>query len=115
MMRIAIATDGDYVAAHFGKCPTFTLVDVEENKITAQEVIDNPGHQPGFIPRFLHEKGVRYIMTGSMGTRAKELLRELDMEAITGVEGKVVKSLDKVIKELETLRAQTKTVDTGGG
>ena len=97
-MKIAIATDGEYVAAHFGRCPAFTLVDIEGNKITAREVIDNPGHQPGFIPRFLHDRGVRCIVAGGMGPRAVELFRELEMEAIAGIDGKVTETIDKLIK-----------------
>ncbi len=87
-MKIAITTDGEHVAAHFGRCPAFTLIDIDANKITAREVIDNPGHQPGFIPRFLYDRGVRCIITGGMGARAVELFRELEMEAIAGIDGK---------------------------
>ncbi|MEN6321154.1 MAG: NifB/NifX family molybdenum-iron cluster-binding protein [Syntrophaceae bacterium] len=115
MMRIAIAKDGDYVAAHLGRCSAFTLVDIDGNKVTTDEVIDNPGHQAGFIPRILHDRGVRCIMTGSMGTRAVELFRELDIEAITGVNGKVTNTIDKIIRELEALRINIVTLDTGGG
>ena len=28
-MKIAISTDGDFVSAHFGRCPSFTIVDIE--------------------------------------------------------------------------------------
>lgn len=94
-MKIAIATDGEYVAAHFGRCPAYTLVNIDGNKITAREVIDNPGHQPGFIPRFLHDRGVRCIVAGGMGPRAVELFRELDMEAIAGIDGKVTEAIEK--------------------
>ena len=31
-MRIAISTDGRYVSPHFGRCPSFTLVDIENGK-----------------------------------------------------------------------------------
>ena len=96
-MKIAIATDGEHVAAHFGRCPAFTLIDIDGNKITAHEVIDNPGHQPGFIPRFLHDRGVRCIITGGMGARAGELFRELDMEAIARIDGKVDDVIEKFI------------------
>ena len=88
-MKIAIATDGDNVAAHFGRRPAFTLLDIDGTTITAQEVIENPGHQPNFIPRFLYDRGVRCIITGGMGARAVEQFRELEMEAIAGINGKV--------------------------
>lgn len=97
-MKIAIAPDGEYVAAHFGRCPAFTLVDIDENRITACEVIDNPGHQPGLIPRFLHDSGVRYIIAGGMGVRAVELFRDLEIEAIAGIDGKVNEAIEKFIK-----------------
>jgi predicted Fe-Mo cluster-binding NifX family protein len=98
LLKIAIATDGEYVAAHFGRCPAFTLVDIDENRITACEVIDNPGHQPGVIPRFLHDRGVRCIIAGGMGVRAVELFRDLEIEAIAGIDGKVNEAIEKFIK-----------------
>ena len=32
-MRAAIATDGNDVSAHFGRCPAYTLVDIEGGRI----------------------------------------------------------------------------------
>ena len=58
----------------------------------------DPENQPGFIPRFLHDRGVRCIVAGGMGPRAVELFRELDMEAIAGIDGKVTETIDKLIK-----------------
>lgn len=69
-MRIAISTDGDFVSAHFGRCPSFTLVDIENGTMVHKETLDNPGHEPGFIPRFLHQKGAECIVCGGMGGRA---------------------------------------------
>jgi predicted Fe-Mo cluster-binding NifX family protein len=101
-MKIAIATDGEYVAAHFGRCPAFTLVDVDKDRITTCKVIDNPGHQPGYIPRFLHDMGVRCIITGGMGARAVQLFQELDMEAIAGIDGTVKETIEKFMNGVLT-------------
>ena len=49
-MKIAISTDGGYVSAHFGRCPSFTIMEVEDSKLVGKEEIDNPGHHPGFLP-----------------------------------------------------------------
>jgi predicted Fe-Mo cluster-binding NifX family protein len=98
-MKIAIATDGDNVAAHFGRCPAFTLLDIDGTKITAQAVIENPGHQSNFIPRFLYDRGVRCIITVGMGARAVELFRELEMEAIAGINGKVTEVMVSDLKK----------------
>ncbi len=96
-MRIAISTDGDFVSAHFGRCPSFTIVDIENDKVTRREVVDNPGHQPGFIPQFLHEKGVKCIIAGGMGMRATGFFNELEIQAIVGISGKI----DEVIEKLQ--------------
>ena len=69
-MKIAISTDGDLVSAHFGRCPSFTIVVFESDKIISKHTIDNPGHHPGFLPQFLKEKGVNAIIAGGMGQRA---------------------------------------------
>jgi len=97
-MRIAISTDGDFVSAHFGRCPSFTIVDIENNKVTKKEVVDNPGHQPGFIPQFLHEKGVNCIIAGGMGMRATGFFNEFGIQAIVGISGKVSEIIEKLLK-----------------
>ncbi|MFC1698740.1 NifB/NifX family molybdenum-iron cluster-binding protein [Candidatus Omnitrophota bacterium] len=96
-MRVAISTDGDFVSAHFGRCPSFTIVDIENDKVTKREVIDNPGHQPGFIPQFLHERDVNCIVAGGMGMRATGLFNELRIQAVVGVSG----NIDEVIEKLQ--------------
>jgi len=95
-MRIAIATDGDFVFAHFGRCPIYTLVEIEEGKIVNKKVINNPGHQPGFLPQFLKEQGVDCVIAGGMGPRAQELFAQAGIKVILGVTG----SVDDVIKQL---------------
>ena len=45
-MRVAISMDGDFVSAHFGRCPSFTIVDIKDGKITERMVIENPGISP---------------------------------------------------------------------
>lgn len=96
-MRIAISTDGRYVSAHFGRCPSFTLVDIEGNKTVNKVEVGNPGHSPGVIPQFLHNKGAKMIVCGGMGARAAGLFNELGIEVMTGVTG----SVDEAIQELE--------------
>ncbi|MCK5535022.1 NifB/NifX family molybdenum-iron cluster-binding protein [bacterium] len=97
-MRVAISTDADSVSAHFGRCPSFTIVDIEEGKIIKKEVIDNPGHHPGFIPQFLNEKGVKCIVAGGMGMRATGLFNEFGIQTIIGISGKIDEVIDKLQK-----------------
>jgi predicted Fe-Mo cluster-binding NifX family protein len=95
-MRVAISTDGSSVSPHFGRCPHFTIVDIEDGKLTYRELVENPGHQPGAIPRFLAERGVRCIIAGGMGMRATSFFNEQGIEAIVGVSGEI----EDVIRKL---------------
>lgn len=94
-MKIAIATDGNQVAHHFGRCESYTIVEIENNEVLKKSIIDNPGHEPGFLPKFLSEKGVNCILAGGMGPKAINLFREKNVEPIVGVYG----SIDKVIED----------------
>ncbi len=96
-MRIAISTDGDFVSAHFGRCPSFTLIDIENGTSVRKEVLNNPGHEPGVIPQFLHQKGAECIVCGGMGGRATGFFSELGIEVIMGVSGRIA----DVITQLE--------------
>ena len=102
-MRIAISTDDNFVSAHFGRCPSFTIIDIEDGKVMAKEVVNNPGHEPGLIPQFLHQKGVACIICGGMGMRAEGFFNELGIKTIIGVNGKIDDVIGKLIKnELES-------------
>jgi predicted Fe-Mo cluster-binding NifX family protein len=95
-MRIAISTDGDTVSAHFGRCPSFTIIDIEDGKLLSKELIQNPGHHPGFLPVFLHEKGVGRIIAGGMGQNAVNLFSQQAIETVVGVSG----TIDEVVKKI---------------
>ncbi len=112
-MRIAISTDGDFVSAHFGRCPTFTLVDIENGKVLKRIEVENPGHQPGAIPEFLHKKGVECIVAGGMGMRATSFFEQYSIKTIVGVSGK----LDEVIGQLKkgALEGGESLCDPGSG
>ncbi|NLC12016.1 MAG: hypothetical protein GX767_07175 [Firmicutes bacterium] len=98
VIRVAIATDGDLVAQHFGRCPSYTLVDIKNNNIVSKNVIDNPGHQPGFLPRFLADKEVACIIAGGMGPRAQNLFAEQGINVILGVTGLVEEAIASYLK-----------------
>jgi len=89
-LKIAISTDeGNFVSPHFGRCPYFTIIEIEEGEILNKDTIENPGHRPAFLPQFLSEIGVSCIITGGMGHRARELFAEKNIEIIVGVTGKI--------------------------
>ena len=93
-MKIAVATEGDMVAAHFGRCAEYTLAQVIGGRVLEKERIANPGHEPGFLPRFLAGLEVEVIIAGGMGPRALGLFAERDIEAIIGATGPVDRALE---------------------
>ena len=101
-MRIAISletNDGlnSVVAHHFGRCPFFALVDMNEKEIQATEVIDNPyysGHQVGEVPKFIHEQKADVMLSGGMGGRAIQFFQQFGIQAATGATGTLRSALD---------------------
>jgi predicted Fe-Mo cluster-binding NifX family protein len=98
-MKVAISTDQGYVSAHFGRCQSYTIVVIKEGQILGRAEIPNPGHQPGFLPEYLSEKGVNCIIAGGMGPRAQGLFAQKNIETIIGVQGAVDEIIDKFIKQ----------------
>ncbi len=92
-MKIAIASNADVVAEHFGHCQRYAVFEVDRDNILGETSIDNPGHKPGFLPKFLHEQGVNVIISGGMGSRAVELFNEYGIETIVGAQGTVADAI----------------------
>jgi len=112
-MKVAISTDGEYVSAHFGRCPSFTIVEIEGENIQSKELVENPGHQPAFLPNFLSEKGVNCIIAGGMGRRAQVLFVEKGIQSVVGVTGRVSEVIEKLISG--TLEGRESLCKPGSG
>lgn len=95
MLKIAIAKDGNSVSGHFGHCEGFEIVELDEAKVLKREFLPNPGHKPGFLPKYLSEKNVNVIIAGGMGATAQELFNRNNIEVIVGARG----NLDDLINE----------------
>jgi len=96
-MKVAIATEGTEVAFHFGRCPEYTIIEVENGRVAKRETIQNPGHQPNFLPGYLANMGVNVIIAGGMGRRAQPLFAQYNIEVVLGVGGRPI---EQIINEL---------------
>ena len=95
-MKVGIATEGNMVAQHFGRCQAYTIVEFQENKVIKKELVQSPGHQPGFLPGWLAQFGVQYVVCGGMGPRAVELFQQQGINPIMGVSGTIDDTISKI-------------------
>jgi len=72
------------LCSHFGHCEQFALIDTEKKKIRGKVMHTPPAHEPGVLPRWLHDLGARVIIAGGMGSRAQQLFVESGIEVVTG-------------------------------
>jgi len=83
-MKFAIPLAQGKLTAHFGHCQEFALVEVEGNQIKNKEMLVPPPHEPGVLPKWLHEQGADVIIAGGMGGRALDLFAQNGIQVITG-------------------------------
>ncbi len=89
VMKIAIPVANGKLCMHFGHCEQFALLDVDEKAktVTNKQLLDPPAHEPGVLPRWLHEQGANVIIAGGMGQRAQSLFADNDIVVIVGAAG----------------------------
>lgn len=106
---IAIAAEDDagldaIVSAHFGRCPYYTIVEIEGDKITSSRNVGNPFYgahgQPGQVPAFIRDQGAKVIIAGGMGQRAVGFFNDFGIEVVTGCQGEVRAVVDAYLKGL---------------
>ena len=85
-MKVAIPLAQGKLTLHFGHCEQFAIIDVNEEtkEITSREDLTPPAHEPGVLPRWLHEQNVNVIIAGGMGQRAQQLFTQNDIKVVVG-------------------------------
>jgi len=85
-MRYAVPVSNGKLAAHFGHCEHFALIDVDESsrEIVRKELVTSPEHQPGLLPPWLAEQGVSAVIAGGMGSRAQMIFSENRIQVVLG-------------------------------
>lgn len=85
-MKIAVPIANGRLGMHFGHCEQFAVmtVDAQEGKILETEALTPPPHEPGVLPRWLHEMGADVIIAGGMGQRAQQLFEQNGINVVVG-------------------------------
>ncbi len=86
-MRIGIPIAEGRLCTHFGHAESFALIDVDVDKKTIlnSQQVCAPPHEPGLLPRWLADQGVKVVLAGGMGQRAKALFSQYGITVIVGV------------------------------
>jgi predicted Fe-Mo cluster-binding NifX family protein len=93
-MKIAIPLANGRLSMHFGHCEQFALVEVDEQgSVGGVERLAAPAHEPGALPRWLHEMGVDVIVAGGMGRRAQQIFADKGIEVVVGAPPEAPESL----------------------
>jgi predicted Fe-Mo cluster-binding NifX family protein len=72
---------------HFGHAGQFAFfdVDAESGEIAKQEFVEAPPHRPGFLPQWLADQGIKTVLAGGMGSRARELFEGQGITVLVGL------------------------------
>ena len=105
-MRIAVSADTGHgldaaVSPHFGRCPYYALVDVQDGQVSAVQTVPNPyfpEHAPGVIPQFIQSQGADVMLTGGMGYRAVSFFEQFGIQPVTGANGTVRQALEAFLQ-----------------
>jgi predicted Fe-Mo cluster-binding NifX family protein len=86
---IAIPVTGGRLCTHFGHCEQFALfeADTVNRQILGSRRADPPPHQPGLLPRWLHDEGANVVIAGGMGRRAQDIFNEQGIRVVVGASG----------------------------
>ena len=98
-MKIGIPTNGgnglsDTVGEHFGRVPTYTIVDMENNDV---KVIPNTSNHMGGTrnpPEILAEKGVTVMICQGLGRRAIDMFSDFGIDVYIGATGTVEDAIE---------------------
>ena len=90
-MKIGVPTMGDRgledtVSGHFGRAPTFTIVDMETNELN---VLPNTSeHFGGFkvAPEILADAGVEVMLCSGLGPRAINMFEQFGVAVYVGID-----------------------------
>ena len=83
-IKFAIPMSDGKLCSHFGHCNQFVLIETENGKIKNKAMQTPPPHEPGVLPKWLHDLGADVIIAGGMGSRAQQIFNENGIKVVTG-------------------------------
>ena len=93
-MKICIPTNGkdgleDSVGEHFGRVPTYTIVDLETNDVKVVSNTSEHGGGSGYPPEIMAKEGVDVMVCSGLGRRAISMFEQMGIDVYIGASGTV--------------------------
>ena len=95
---------------HFGRCDVFTIVEVEDKQVKDVKVVENRSEHLGFTgtpAEILASQDIDAVMTGGMGPKALELMKQGGIEVFATN----AKTVDGAVLEIIEGKAKVATVE----
>ena len=97
-MKVAIPTTGErgldeYIEQHFGRAPTFTIIEMETNEV---RVIPNTSEHMGGVglpPELLASEGIDVMLAAGLGRKAIMMFEERGIMVYIGASGTVKETI----------------------
>lgn len=86
-MRLAVTYENGQIFQHFGHTAQFKLYDIEDGKITKEQIIDTQGSGHGALAGFLQQCQADALVCGGIGMGAQMALKEAGIKLYAGVAG----------------------------
>jgi len=98
-MKICVPTMGEAgmeeaICQHFGRAPTFTIVDTDSGKITVLPNVSEHMGGTGLPTETIFAAGVQLMIVGGLGPKAVAMFNEGGVDVFVGATGTVKDAID---------------------
>lgn len=97
-MKIAVTYENGQIFQHFGHTEQFKIYSIENNAVTACEIVDTNGSGHGALAGFLKDRGVDVLICGGIGGGAQAALAESGIKLYGGVSGLADEAVEALLK-----------------
>lgn len=95
-MKYAITCENEQVFQHFGKCPSFLVVEIEGQVIVHRKLLSAQGSGHGALVGLLSNEQIETLVCGGIGQGARNALASAHIELLSGAQG----SIEEILKQL---------------
>jgi predicted Fe-Mo cluster-binding NifX family protein len=93
-MKLCVPTMGkrgldEQVGEHFGRVPTYTIVDTETNEVEVMDNISEHMGGRGYPPQIIVKTGAEVMLCSNLGRRAIAMFEDLGIMVYVGAYGTV--------------------------